>query len=190
MWEVEEDRTRYLNKEFVKCQMLNDMKGNVGRDVAFSIILFVYIVGGIFCGSFAWSNTGDIGGIFAKILIYGILVLLTIISPLILALFLVQNLRALLKKRQKLQNMAFDIVEDTLVNIIIEDPVIRSTGSKTYIPEKRVFYFAKAGRYVTSPKDGSAFDYASEGDKFYLVIFHGGSYPVMVYNQKVYTYRE
>ena len=98
---------------------------------------------------------------------------------------LIQTFRSLAKGE-------LEIREDVLTSIEIETVRRRSRHGYTYHEEK-VFYFDNHGRYVTGKKDGSAFEYSTAGDRFYLVIRtgkHAKPVPSRIYNAKVYEYRE
>ena len=86
----------------------------------------------------------------------------------------------------------FEIREDVLSSVEIETVRRRSRHGYTY-HEKKVFYFDEHGRYETGAIDGSAFEYSSAGDRFYIVVRKSkrkNLSPLRVYNAKVYEYRE
>ncbi len=53
----------------------------------------------------------------------------------------------------------------------------------------QLFHFQEHGTYFISGIDGSAYEYSSIDDKFYLVLTGRGKI-ALVYNQKVYEYKE
>ena len=85
----------------------------------------------------------------------------------------------------KTKNSSFTVVKDKLVRI--EERTV-TRGQHTYI--LKIFHFRDYGEYQVTAKDGSAFNYSSEDDIFYLVFFEGSAHPALAYNSKIYDYRK
>jgi hypothetical protein len=83
----------------------------------------------------------------------------------------------------------FAIVEDTLT-ALAEEEKIYYYKRHARVRIEHVFYFEKHGRYVTTPLDGSQYDYSNCGDQFYVLILGIKRSRVMrAFNTRVYTYR-
>lgn len=89
----------------------------------------------------------------------------------------------------KIKKGRIEIREDSLAQTAVETVRRRTKYGYTY-REQKVFYFADHGRYVITEKDGEAFQYSAEGDRFYLLLYCGEITPLRIYNEKVYEYRE
>ncbi len=89
---------------------------------------------------------------------------------------------------KKTKNGSFVVVKDKLVRMEERTEYSHSRGH-IHTQEIKIFHFRDHGEYRVTAKDGSAFDYSSEEDIFYLVIFDGSISPTLVYNSKIYDYR-
>lgn len=95
-----------------------------------------------------------------------------------------------------INNSEFHIVEDELVRMAkdefnakhfftaLDDYDLMARFFSSY---EDAFYFERYGRVVVSSK---LFDLASCGDTFYLVVTDKKDIPVLVYNTKMYEYKE
>jgi len=101
-------------------------------------------------------------------------------------LFCVCYLITCIKKINKTKKLEFSVVKDKLVRIEERIEYSRVNSSTRII---RLFHFRDHGEYRVTQKDGSAFDYSSEDDIFYLVLYCGSKSPSLAYNAKVYDYR-
>ena len=169
-WEEKQTKTQ-ISKETCKQELLKEMKWTA---VLKTVVAFIVLIGGIIFLIVDFPNW------LFNIFFHGVgLFCLGLIA------FFVYNE---IKFFVDVKKSRIEIQEDTLEQIAVETVRRRSRHGYTY-HEQKVFYFAEYGRYVTTSKDGSAFEYSNVGDRFYLLLYHGTIKPLRIYNAKVYEYR-
>ena len=177
-----EDEKNYITDADIKKHLAFESKAGLIYLAALVPMLLVFIAMFIGFGSSA-----------IKDLRYGIDI--EIISKLTLAfaslvfiLFCVFHLYACISKLKKAKSNSFSVVKDKLVRIEERTEYSYRFG-RSHAQELKIFHFRDHGEYRVTAKDGSAFDYSSEEDIFYLVLYYGSSTPALAYNAKVYDYR-
>lgn len=95
---------------------------------------------------------------------------------------------------QMINNDDFSIVEDELVRTVKDEfnvkhffTTVVDADTRLISSYENAFYFDRYGRVVVGKK---MFDYADCGDTFYLVVTNKKDLPVLVYNAKMYEYKE
>jgi len=153
--------------------------------VPISAVLINYVINGFKTGDFK-----SVRVVFAGVVIaIAAILLFTVVG----SLYIVIDLS---KKSSMAKSGRFRIEKDELLRKVKDETVSKRTRrsflkwQRTVITED-VFYFAKYGRYVLGTKNGSAFEYSSEGDEFYVVVYDAKKpRPELIFNSKIYDYKQ
>lgn len=186
MWEIEQDKHKYINEEYCKCQIIKEAKGTMGIWIYVIIICILAGAMAAFLHNQLLSDRGDIS-ILGHPIVFFIMMIVCVGIPTLFIIMMVWLMIARIIQFMKIKRGEFRFVEDTLMAMDIQPPIVRRYHSR---PERKVLYFKNAGEYVLNSLDGSVFDYSDVGDTFYMLIMNDGDVPLKIYNKKIYTYRK
>ena len=170
-----------ITKETIKKDLLFRMKSAIPIIIVSCVLCVILLLFGIAMlddlvyeiNNFGWSFSSAEG-----IIVIAVIILLFPLSQY----WAYTNIKVL--KEAKRYN--FKVVEDRLSRAE-EEVIVTSRHSRI----EKVFYFYEHGRYVVSVCDGSAFEYSSPEDEFYLIFANDtSSTPLLIYNKKVYEYKQ
>lgn len=175
-------RYREEKQSLTKERIVNDLRADLDLVLRLDVIMAVRLVAS--CAIFSMLllfisfSYDHIGFTIAQCVLWG-LVLLCI----------AYTTGKVYSRRRTLERRTFTVVEDEVARMVEDEfnpkrYVIRGLGGSY----QNVFYFEHFGRVVVGKE---MFDYTSEGDRFYLVLFDDAKdSPARLYNTRMYKYRE
>lgn len=199
MWNRQPTR-EVITKESIRAELMKSANGGV--PLAAMTVVAAILFGGIFValGFASLPSKAQLAGDTFPFLNLSLAIMFFLMSILGMG-FAVYMLVSVVAESKYLREGCFTVEEDELVNMIRETQSLRIDYSSHGIGSRQtqyrdVFYFQKSGRYVLSRIDGSAFEYSSIGDTFYVVLMDPRRKigkqirPKRVYNSKIYRYEE
>lgn len=169
-------------QSLTKARILRDLRADLDLVSKFNVIMTVRLAAscGLFslCLFFISFSYEHIGFTIAQCVLWGLVLLGAVWTA-----------RGVYVRRRMLENRPFSVVQDK-VERMVEDEFnpkryfLRGLGGSY----QNVFYFEHLGRVVVGKE---MFDYTSEGDTFYVVMFDDAKDdPARFYNAKMYEYKE